>query len=256
MLLDKKPIVSDMKWVDWKYIDANEDHFPHVHEDFRSIDLDEFIGKKLTSRNDEMIMQFYSTAHFYPNGRIVWMTDGVRYQSSVQEWATLLGVPKAEENDIDVYAKSKMDHNSMANQYTEIPDQEKENHKLGSVYYLLAGLATSNTIMRHTMMPKSGDERMIRGHSINMLHHIDCSERFRLMDLIVETITKTAADQKRPCGFAPHIQVLINSKVGNKTYLLDREHLPLRPEFQDNTVTMDPSHPTSATAQAKKEARA
>ena len=49
VLLDKKPIVSDMKWVDWKYIDANEDYFPHVHEDFRSIDLDEFIGKKLTN---------------------------------------------------------------------------------------------------------------------------------------------------------------------------------------------------------------
>jgi hypothetical protein len=95
-LLDKKPIVSDMKWVDWKYIDANEYHFPHVHEDFRSIDLDEFIGKKLTNWNDEMIMQFYSTAHFYPNGRIVWMTEGVKYQSSVLVWATLLGVPEAE----------------------------------------------------------------------------------------------------------------------------------------------------------------
>jgi hypothetical protein len=105
-------------------------------------------------------------------------------------------------------------------------------------------------------MPKSGDERMIRGHSINMPHHIDHSERFRVMDLIVETVTRTAADQKRSCGFAPHIQVLINSKVGNKTYLLDREHLPLRPEFEDNTVTMDPSHPTSSTAQAEKEARA
>jgi hypothetical protein len=124
-----------------------------------------------------------------------------------------------------------MDDNSMANMYKEIPLADVETHKLGSVYYLLAGLATSNTIMRHTLMPKSGDERMIRGHSINMLHHIDHSERFRVMDLIVETITRTASDQKRSCGFAPHIQMLINSKVGNKTYLLDREHLPLRPEF-------------------------
>ena len=28
VLLDKKPIVCDMKWVDWEYIQENEDHFP------------------------------------------------------------------------------------------------------------------------------------------------------------------------------------------------------------------------------------
>jgi hypothetical protein len=141
-----------------------------------------------------------------------------------------------------------MDHNSMANLYTEIPKKEKEKHKLGSVYYLLAGLATSNTIMRHTFMPKLGDERMIRGHSINMLHHIDQHERIKVMDLIVETIKRTTADQKRSCGFAPHIQMLINSKGANKSFQLDRKHLPLRPEFEDTTVTMDASHPTSAKA--------
>jgi hypothetical protein len=45
--------------------------------------------------------------------------------------------------------------------------------------------------------------------------------------------------------------MLINSKVGTSTYLLDREHLPLRPEFEDDVVVMDPSHPTSAQAQEK-----
>ena len=36
-------------------------------------------------------------------------------------------------------------------------------------------------------------------------------------------------------------------------YLLDKEHLPLLPEFEDNVVVMDPSHPTSVQAQEKKE---
>ena len=106
-----------------------------------------------------MIMQFYSTSHFYPNGRIVWMTEGVRYQNSVVKWATLLGVREADENDIDVYAKPKLNHNSMANMYTEIPEKYKDSHKLFSVYHLLAGLATSNTIMRHTMMPSQAMRR-------------------------------------------------------------------------------------------------
>ena len=32
VLLDKKPIVCDMRWVDWEYIDDNEDYFPCVQE--------------------------------------------------------------------------------------------------------------------------------------------------------------------------------------------------------------------------------
>ncbi|XP_044367438.1 uncharacterized protein, partial [Triticum aestivum] len=74
-LLDKKLIVSDMKWVDWKYNDENEEYFPHVHECFKSARVDDFVGRKLTKWNDEMIMQFYSTTHFYPDGKIVWMTE-------------------------------------------------------------------------------------------------------------------------------------------------------------------------------------
>ena len=45
--------------------------------------------------------------------------------------------------------------------------------------------------------------------------------------------------------------MLINSKVGTGTYLLDKEHLPLRPDFEGNEVVMDASHPTSIEAQEK-----
>ncbi|XP_073363188.1 uncharacterized protein [Aegilops tauschii subsp. strangulata] len=75
ILLDKKPIVCDIKWADWNYIDNNEDHFPGVHESFRLCGVDKFVGQKLTKWNDELIMQFYSTTHFYPDGRIVWMSE-------------------------------------------------------------------------------------------------------------------------------------------------------------------------------------
>ncbi|XP_073353906.1 uncharacterized protein [Aegilops tauschii subsp. strangulata] len=75
ILLDKKPIVCDMRWVDWEYIDENEDHFQGVHESFKLCGVDKFVGQKLTKWNDELIMQFHSTAHFYPDGRIVWMSE-------------------------------------------------------------------------------------------------------------------------------------------------------------------------------------
>ena len=65
--------------MDWKYIVANEDYFPHVHESFRMIGVDAFVGQEFTKWNDEMVMQFYSTSHFYPDGKIVWMTEGTRY---------------------------------------------------------------------------------------------------------------------------------------------------------------------------------
>ena len=48
--------------------------------------------------------------------------------------------------------------------------------------------------------------------------------------------------------------MLINSKVGTCTYLLDREHLPVRAKFDDNEVVMDASHQTSVEAQEKAEA--
>ena len=115
----------------------------------------------------------------------------------------------------------------------------------GSMYCLLSGLPTINTIPRHAWFPKSGDDRMIRGHSINLLHMFDVPEKFKVMTFIVETVKRTAANQKRSCGCAPQIQMLINSKVGTGTYFLDIEHLPLRPDFEDNTVVMDASHPTS-----------
>ena len=56
VLLDKKPIVSDMRWVDWTYIDNNADHFPGVHDSFRLTGVDKFVGQKLTKWNDEMVM--------------------------------------------------------------------------------------------------------------------------------------------------------------------------------------------------------
>ena len=42
--------------------------------------------------------------------------------------------------------------------------------------------------------------------------------------------------------------MLINAKIGKHVYALDRLHLSLQPEFEDNEVVMDSSHPSSATA--------
>ena len=117
ILLDKKPIVCDMKWVDWEFIDENEDHFPSVHESFKACGVDKFVGQKLTKWNDELIMQFYSTAHFYPDEKIIWMSEGTRYQSTVEEWVKLINAPDEHEDDLDVYAKKKKDHNMITHKY-------------------------------------------------------------------------------------------------------------------------------------------
>ena len=74
-----------MIWVNWEYIKENEDPFPGVYDSFIAYGVDKFVGQKLTKWNDELIMQFYSTTHFYPDGRIVWMSEGTRYQSTVDD---------------------------------------------------------------------------------------------------------------------------------------------------------------------------
>ena len=71
---------------------------------------------------------------------------------------------------------------------------------------------------------------MIRGHAISMLHVFDVPQKFKVMSLMIETIKRTAADQKRSCGYAPQIQELINSKMGTGKYQLDKEHFPLYPD--------------------------
>lgn len=86
-----------------------------------------------------------------------------------------------------------------------------------------------------------------------MLIHLDDHTRIRVMDLIVETVMKVAADQKSLCCYAPNIHMLINSKMEKHIFTLDRPHLPLCPDFEDNIVVMDPSHPTAAIAHAEQE---
>ena len=56
VLLDKKPIVCDMRWVVWKYIKENEEHYPGVHDSFKGCGVDDFVGQKITKWNDELIM--------------------------------------------------------------------------------------------------------------------------------------------------------------------------------------------------------
>lgn len=79
-----------------------------------------------------------------------------------------------------------------------------------------------------------------------MLHHLDSHARFKVMDLIVETIRRTAIDQKRSCGYALYIQILINAKIAKHAYLIDHPHLLLQAEFEDNDVVMDDNDPSSA----------
>ena len=82
----------------------------------------------------------------------------------------------------------------MSHMYKEIPDEALEIFKFGSVHFPLSGLPTINQILRHTLLPKSGDHNMIRGHAINLLHVFDVPQKFKVMSLMVETIKRTAAD--------------------------------------------------------------
>ena len=51
----------------------------------------------------------------------------------------------------------------------------------------------------------------------------------------------------------PQIQELINSKMGTGIYLLDKEHLPIHPDFEDNQVVMHENEQPLVQAQEKNE---
>ena len=49
ILLDKKPIVCDMRWVDWTYIRENEDHFPGVYDSFKACEVTSLLARSSQS---------------------------------------------------------------------------------------------------------------------------------------------------------------------------------------------------------------
>ena len=49
ILLDKKPIVCDMRWVDWEFIKENEDHFPGVLDSFKACGVDTLLPRSSLS---------------------------------------------------------------------------------------------------------------------------------------------------------------------------------------------------------------
>ena len=46
---------------------------------------------------------------------------------------------------------------------------------------------------------------------------------------------------------------MLAQKMGTGTYLLDKEHMTIYPDFEDNTVVMDENEPSYVQAQEKKE---
>ena len=46
---------------------------------------------------------------------------------------------------------------------------------------------------------------------------------------------------------------MINSKMGTGTYLLDKEHVPIYPDFEDNQVVMNEDEPSYVHVQANRE---
>ena len=45
ILLDKKPIVCDMRWVDWAYMKENEEHYPGVQDSFVACGVADLLGR-------------------------------------------------------------------------------------------------------------------------------------------------------------------------------------------------------------------
>ena len=75
-----------------KFIVKHPNNFPNVHENFKTLNINKFVGEVKSDWCEEMIMQFIPQCTS-PDGRIKWMTEGGRFESAFDEWAKLLGLP-------------------------------------------------------------------------------------------------------------------------------------------------------------------
>ncbi|KAE8783779.1 pumilio-like protein 1 [Hordeum vulgare] len=96
----------------------------------------------------------------------------------------------------------------------EAPPPKKKKLMTDAILTIYLRHTPTKTILRHTLLPKSGELLNTKRDHADMHHTFTCS----------------------------------SAKIDKHAYQLDRPHLPLQPEFEDNIVVMDDTHSSSATA--------
>ena len=222
-------ILSEHKWVDWKYMKEKKDvDFDQLIQVCKTRGVYKLLEDKY-DWNEEVICQFYATLFIDPakNDHLHWMTQGVHYEVSLPRFASYFHMGAVDKNQEIMSNENIMEESAMAFMY-----DEPHPRYYGTTNGLLNYYFYMNRILRLTLAPKGGYATNIVGLSRNVLARFKPdATNFCVMDFIINEILTCSMDTRRQLPYAPYIMKMIEKETG-LVFEKECKHQPVRIRVQ------------------------
>jgi hypothetical protein len=164
--------------------------------------------------NQEIISEFYFTLFYDKKERIfIWMTNDRRFHMKLAQFAQILGLF----SQLDISKKLHSRWVMMPREMTPMYIQDG-GFWPPKVEGLLPHFPVLHLMMRKTLAPRIGYSEVIPTYERNLLVALMKPMRFDVFEYIVDVIWNIATNPLRSYGFAPYIQLMIETVAHEKFY--------------------------------------
>jgi hypothetical protein len=193
--------------------------------------------------SQEVIIEFFTTLFFDKKERFfAWMTNGIRFTIKLTQFAQILGLS----SQLDIPKKLHFGRVMMLREITPMYNQNSD-FQATKIDGLLPHFLILHRMMRNTLAPRIGYSEAISAYERNFLDAIMKPTRFDVFEYIVDEIWNIVTNPARSCGFAPYIQIMIET-VAHEKFCKDVKHEPLCPAVPKDLRTHRTASPPPAKA--------
>jgi hypothetical protein len=234
VILIKKTITTEMRWIDWNYLRSLESPIKEVVEAVYARCTDLGLRDIMRYRgdwNEEVVAQFYATLYVDAKRNVMhWTLGGKRYSISMFGFARMFGLEGVTE---------ERGYSSVHSEYRRLHDGKELNptqmmfmydiaygkgKTIGKINGLTPYYKLLNQLFRFSICPKGGDSENISHRARNLLAAMaPDSRKFSVGSFIWEEIVRCSIDAKSRCHYAPYIFHMIK-QVTQLKILPDKEH--------------------------------
>jgi hypothetical protein len=196
----KKPVV-EIKWVNWDWM-ATRRHtiFNQIKATCNELEMTKMMSFKY-DWNKKIICQFYATLYFETNRqKLMWMTDGQRYETTVCVFVRLLGLEHQLtielEAQIHTFEVLKLDEM----QFIYAPGVKAHPPK---VQNFLPELNTLHRLLRATLTLRIRDATSCPQYERNLIQFYVQKKPFCMFSFMLAEIVSISRNVFHSCGYAP-----------------------------------------------------
>ncbi|KAG8069943.1 hypothetical protein GUJ93_ZPchr0006g45265 [Zizania palustris] len=212
------------KWISWRDLSGEVAALRNI---FGTIGINKIVSLK-QDFNWDVIRQFYATV-FIPAtcDSLTWMTGDIFCIATKQEIQSAWDIRFSSGLRLhDEFTHNPLSEEEMAQFY--IPSAA---HKIGGVTGMKTLHSVAHRILRHSILPRLGNNDAIRGVAWTLLDAVMTGKRFDVIHLMLYEMALSKGSLTLGVYYAPFIMRLILSKVGNVNERLDITHSQYRPRF-------------------------